>query len=760
MSSLSKFAIATSIVLFTGHSVRAESSSSNKKTPSSWDHSQSKKSAAAQEISSERARPFRITARNLEGNGIGFDQGYTSLDVFLSGTPKDENMLLFTDLRGHIFNNGKWAANGGLGFRYSRNCWAYGLNAFYDYRDAKHRYFQQIGAGFEALGKKWAFRLNGYFPLERKKTYFDGFWKFKGHHALFSKRSELTFAGFDAEVERDLYRKGDFGISALFSGYYLNGAYDRYAAGGLLNVKLNITPYITVQGTGSYDNQFKARGSGEVSLNLPLGKIKKQKACPSNSLAEKLVSPVFRFEIIPTKTHHKTSYFTDPVTGDPVFFIFVDNTRGHSDGTWKNPYGDLDEALGSLLLSRERNPVIWMEATDQPYMVSDTIIPQDLMIMSSGEPLSEAAYAATFYEPDAYKTAVAWERALTGPALRSSVPALTTGMARLAVEGAPSAAFDLVAGVEVTAIVGVDYEGGAALMLRAGDADLRRTVVAGDRLAMRAADVLVRDAIYVADVFEQGGSFDFMGDTNLVVLGSSFVGETAVDALADVNVMSGSSSSATFVNNDFVGDGVALIGLKVEGTERLYLLTVEDNSLQAMTMRGIEIDVPAAEMVIEGNMAAPQLARDLLGRPALGRPARPAVQGPVWGGSALYVGPAVDAAKDYTWIIERNDFEFVNQTSLDRAGVVLDFGNNTQTAMDLMGNYCLTGRTGVPTTDGYFLYADFTDPRLTLGAPPSALNFQGFSSLNSGSDVNGEPDELFTSPSAAVKYTPYPAIQP
>src|SRR5579872_5012888 len=63
--------------------------------------------------------PSKVDVRHLEYSGIGFDQGYSSLDLFLSNTnPWLGNSIFFLDLRGHIFNNGKPAANVGGGWRY------------------------------------------------------------------------------------------------------------------------------------------------------------------------------------------------------------------------------------------------------------------------------------------------------------------------------------------------------------------------------------------------------------------------------------------------------------------------------------------------------------------------------------------------------------------------------------------------------------------------------------------------------------------
>src|SRR5690242_17979735 len=50
------------------------------------------------------SRPMRITARHIESNGIGYSEGYTTVEGFFAPTRLwDQNWLPFADLRGHIF---------------------------------------------------------------------------------------------------------------------------------------------------------------------------------------------------------------------------------------------------------------------------------------------------------------------------------------------------------------------------------------------------------------------------------------------------------------------------------------------------------------------------------------------------------------------------------------------------------------------------------------------------------------------------------
>ena len=147
-------------------------------------------------------RHYRVSARHIEAGGIGYSQGYTTLEGFFAPDPQQWLLMPFLDLRGHVFNNGKMAANAGLGFRGISGCRTYGLNAYYDYRNTKRLHYNQVGVGLETLGTLWDFRINGYLPVGRKMTspYNVQFGSFSGHYLLLSQKRQFAMKGADAEI--------------------------------------------------------------------------------------------------------------------------------------------------------------------------------------------------------------------------------------------------------------------------------------------------------------------------------------------------------------------------------------------------------------------------------------------------------------------------------------------------------------------------------------------------------------------------------
>ncbi len=70
-----------------------------------------------------------IEFSHREPGGIGYPDGYTSMRYFGATPLGSQSFIPFLDLRAHLFNSAKWAANAGRGARYVFNSAALGFNA-------------------------------------------------------------------------------------------------------------------------------------------------------------------------------------------------------------------------------------------------------------------------------------------------------------------------------------------------------------------------------------------------------------------------------------------------------------------------------------------------------------------------------------------------------------------------------------------------------------------------------------------------------
>lgn len=302
-----------------------------------------------EEICEPGPNSFRFSMAHREGKGIGYPQGYTSLDMFLMFSHIG-NVYPFFDLRGHMSNDGKPAANFGFGIRYlpeTVNA-VFGINTFFDFKKARHSTYEQLGLGIEILGTQWSLQANGYLPIIKTSNIIDiNFYEFQGHRALVHLQHEVAMTGGDVSIGRSLLHRGFFDLDAYLGGYYFQGNQGLKAPGGYLKLTSSLSRFFSVDVQGSYDTLFKAIFQGAAAFHIPLGKRVKPKAkgrsCyQETALARNLTDPVSRFEMIVTHLHEQTALGLDPRTDKPLYLVFVNNTAAvGGNGTAEAPYTTL-----------------------------------------------------------------------------------------------------------------------------------------------------------------------------------------------------------------------------------------------------------------------------------------------------------------------------------------------------------------------------------------------------------------------------------
>lgn len=291
-----------------------------------------------------------MTLRHIESGGIGYEDGYTTLEAFLASDPSQWKLTPFLDLRGHVFNNEKWAANVGIGLRALWGNRAYGINTYYDYRNPGHLNANQIGLGLETLGPLLDFRINGYLPLGTKVSapYDTTFGTFSGNYMLVSGKYQTAMRGANGEFGFHFGKSELFDFYAAAGPYYFIGEKAPATWGGKGRISGTFKDILTLEISDSYDRTFHNRFQGEISLNFffgPKSKVKEQgRSCKlANTLNSRMLQPVNRQEIIVVDTPRRNTVAIDPATGLPYFFVFVDNTSS-SNGTYESPYHTLAQA--------------------------------------------------------------------------------------------------------------------------------------------------------------------------------------------------------------------------------------------------------------------------------------------------------------------------------------------------------------------------------------------------------------------------------
>lgn len=304
---------------------------------------------------------MRFSARHIEAKGIGYPTGYTTLTAFFAPNPANAPIFPFIDIRGHVFDDGKLAANAGFGFRGLAGCRIFGANIYYDYRATGRQNYNQVGLGVESLTARWEMRANGYLPFGKKtsKTYDVEmsnytYHSFNKHNLVLQQTisSKIQFAmmGVDAELGYHFLQSQNFDVF-LGVGPYYYAFENKYAFGGEARLAVKLSRYLTLEGSTSYDNRFHQIAQGQISINIPFGPRARVRptrgSCDECVLTQRMIQDVARQEIIVvdqkkhTIQHSKPA--VNPTTNQPYYFIFVDNTS-HSEGTFESPYPTLAEA--------------------------------------------------------------------------------------------------------------------------------------------------------------------------------------------------------------------------------------------------------------------------------------------------------------------------------------------------------------------------------------------------------------------------------
>lgn len=324
----------------------------------------------------EGERAISVGARYVQGSGIGYERGYTTVEGFLALPRCQGTWNPYIDLRGHVFNNGRMAANAGIGARRIGTV-SLGANAYYDYRRTSRYHYNQVGVGLEAIGPFWSVSVNGYYPVGRRKTPFfepsvtgtanvPNFAFFQGNTIFITLSGtqslkawqEFAFPGVDANAAFRVVKKNLLVIDVEAGPYYFAGRYRKYAVGGKGMVSFRVADILSLSLIASYDNLFHSRVQGMAGFSIPIGprsfgKHCEKKTCSIPSFSNmRLARGAERTEIVVVDRHKKvlasaaegqTTVAIDPLTGLPYLVWFVDNTSS-SDGTYESPFNTLADA--------------------------------------------------------------------------------------------------------------------------------------------------------------------------------------------------------------------------------------------------------------------------------------------------------------------------------------------------------------------------------------------------------------------------------
>lgn len=314
----------------------------------------------------EDETPSTVTVRHREHEGVGYKTGYTTLD-FLFTPNWVRNFQPLLNVRGHVMNDGKFAANIGIGARGAPiEKLAIGGNFFFDYREVSNLPSYQLGSGIEILSPYVDFRVNGYLPVGHKtKTYPASFSRFSGNNILLRERFKAELATIYGELGASVpYMPENFQLYVAAGPYYIGHRHvelvnrqkikvgDKW--GGKYRLAARIYDYFDAGVELTHDPLFHTNVQGYLGVTLPLGPSKMYRGFKNGKngncsearrFRRMMTQPVIRNEIIPIIEQTKSNLLATNAQGVVYDCIFVNlSAAPGGDGTFENPFQTLAEA--------------------------------------------------------------------------------------------------------------------------------------------------------------------------------------------------------------------------------------------------------------------------------------------------------------------------------------------------------------------------------------------------------------------------------
>jgi len=548
----------------------------------------------------------RIGFGHEAGSGVGYSEGFTTLEGLIPLIEDPGRSLFFADLRMLLHNQATLGANLGIGHRVfdEELGRTLGLFAWYDYRDTGNHEFQQLTLGFETLGEYLDFRSNVYIPnvTDRQKDLPNRF----GGHSLFVDRTEIAMTGIDMEVGASLLDLGRVRTRAFGGGYYFTSPESDGIWGWRARAEVGLTDNIDISVSVQEDELFgttvnigaifrylqPVRPPGPGPEYPPVHSFRR----PGDPVAHRevwrrLADPVPRFRNIVVHTDETIALAS--AGGNAVNMLHI-SPSGTGVGSFESPYGTIAEALADPLAA---SSVIY--ASRGGTFTENVVLAADTTVFSNGptqrvttqfglQTLPFSGSSPTVLPQIVGDVTLANDSTLSGFQVTGTVFGNSVSNAVFTesrVVSAPGSAISLVASQVTLSNLTITNAGAAGIHLSDSDATITDVTITGDGTTAGTDGVLVETAatsrtialenLAVSNVTDAGVELDVTGTGTLT---ASISGTTAI---VNDTVSFTSSLSAT---------GNALDAETTAGSTGDLLLGVSDTSVTSSGAAGMRLD--------------------------------------------------------------------------------------------------------------------------------------------------------------------------
>ncbi len=219
---------------------------------------------------------WRVGNQSLDA--YGYQGGYTNINAFVPLSTDGSRSVIFLNPRVNMTDYREGGANIGLGYRFfdPADDRVYGVSGWWDY-DAGHRgYFHQMGMNLESIGRWVSLRGGFSIPVGQDQHEYAsviGNPQFVGNQVVATRTTsfEQSYGNYNVEVSTPLPGLARYGFD-IGTGMYIlhaNGSGD--TVGTTVRTQAQVTEDLWINGTYSWDSQFKSQFSLNLEVTMPDG---------------------------------------------------------------------------------------------------------------------------------------------------------------------------------------------------------------------------------------------------------------------------------------------------------------------------------------------------------------------------------------------------------------------------------------------------------------------------------------------------------
>lgn len=315
---------------------------------------------------------WRVGRNNLDN--YGYNGGATNINAFVPLSTDGARSVIFLAPRALITDYGNGGASVGLGYRFfdPADDRVYGVSGWWDY-DAGHRAsYNQLGMNVESIGRWMSLRGGFAVPVGKDQTPYAsvlGDSQFVGNQIVATRTSffEQAYTNYNAEVATPLPGLARYGFDLGLGMYALDASSGSNIIGTSLRTQAQVTEDLWINGTYTYDSQFKSQFSLNMEITMPDGPPSQwfrrnpvQRSLTDNVLRNYRVA-VSNEQKITTEVLTNSGSDGNPNGGKAISIAFIDpNATVAGNGSQALPFMSLAEYMSLSAANRKLFDILYV----------------------------------------------------------------------------------------------------------------------------------------------------------------------------------------------------------------------------------------------------------------------------------------------------------------------------------------------------------------------------------------------------------------